>query len=316
MAKEKRQMELSFKYEPATGIGEEKGVCRRDPSDIVKVGDTHYVWYTKVLAERDGKLTPLYPSGYFGTIWYATSTDNGMTWTEKSECVPKGKADAFDSYATFTPNILAWKGKYYLYYTAVTNGFENRGYRDIERTAIGVAVSGSPDGPWVKVSDKPVLETTRDPKKFDSFRVDDTCFIIRNNKIWMYYKGRQWERTPRETRMGVAVAEKPTGPFKRMNDGNHVQDSGHEVMVWPYKGGVMSMVSNTGPNAMTVQYAKDGVSFKIVGTLPKKYPKAPGCFRPDLTDPKEDGITWGISMATYRGHPYLERYSVIVKDGR
>jgi len=30
-----------------TGIGIEKGVMRRDPSDVIKVGDLYYVWYSK-----------------------------------------------------------------------------------------------------------------------------------------------------------------------------------------------------------------------------------------------------------------------------
>jgi len=35
---------------------------RRDPSDVIKVGDLFYVWYSK------GKIAP----GYDATVWYAT----------------------------------------------------------------------------------------------------------------------------------------------------------------------------------------------------------------------------------------------------
>ena len=38
---------------------------RRDPSDVIKVGDLFYVWYSK------GKISP----GYDATLWYATSPD-------------------------------------------------------------------------------------------------------------------------------------------------------------------------------------------------------------------------------------------------
>ena len=31
----------------AKGIGAENGVMRRDPSDIIKVGNFYYVWYSK-----------------------------------------------------------------------------------------------------------------------------------------------------------------------------------------------------------------------------------------------------------------------------
>ena len=53
-----------------TGIGKEQGVMRRDPSDIIKVDDLYYVWYSK------GPLR----TGYDATIWYATSPD-GVNWT-------------------------------------------------------------------------------------------------------------------------------------------------------------------------------------------------------------------------------------------
>ena len=38
----------SFSYQPVKGLELEEGVSRRDPSQILKVGDTYYVYYTKV----------------------------------------------------------------------------------------------------------------------------------------------------------------------------------------------------------------------------------------------------------------------------
>ena len=190
--------------------------------------------------------------------------------------------------------------------------FDNGPYADRNRTAIGLAMADSPDGPWRKVSRQPVLVSTRDPKRFDSYRVDDCCFVVREGKIRMYYKGRQWQNTPRNTKMGVAVGDRPGGPFKRLNDGQPVQDSGHEVLVWPHGAGVMSLVSRTGPHGQTLQYAEDGVRFRVVGRLPRDYPKAPGIFRPDLTDPaaRAEGTHWGIAMASYGGDPHLVRYEI------
>lgn len=301
-----------FTYTEITGIGKEKDVCRRDPSDVIKVGGTYYIWYSRVTRHEAKPGRDGYPSGYQATVWYATSKDEGRTWIEMGEAVGKGTGSAIDAHACFTPNILVWRGRYYLYYTAVADGFDNGAYSDINRTAIGLAQADSPDGPWKKVSDTPVFESTRDPAKFDSYRVDDTCFIVREGKIWMYYKGRQWQRTPGETKMGVAMAERPEGPFTRLNEGKPVQDSGHEVLVWPEGTGTMSLVSRTGPHGMTLQYAQDGIAFRIVGTLPRNYPKAPGLFRADLTDPAAHGesVIWGICMATYGGDPYLRRFEI------
>ena len=49
----------------ANGIGPQDGVMRRDPSDIIKVGDLYYVWYSKGAQSH----------GYDATVWYATSPD-------------------------------------------------------------------------------------------------------------------------------------------------------------------------------------------------------------------------------------------------
>lgn len=75
-----------------------------------------------------------------------------MCITLKSKDVPPD-IGARSGIATFTPNILFSEGRYYLYFTAVkpTPGnakgeFENNSTTDI--TAIGVAMSGSPDGPF------------------------------------------------------------------------------------------------------------------------------------------------------------------------
>lgn len=74
------QGDVSFTFTSTPGIGAEAGVSRRDPSDVVKVGDTWFVWYSRMLEGSTG-----YPSGYDATVWHATSTDEGQTWTGQSE---------------------------------------------------------------------------------------------------------------------------------------------------------------------------------------------------------------------------------------
>lgn len=297
--------DIQFQYHKVTGIGQEAGVCRRDPSDVIKVGDRYYVWYSHVTKEQ-----PRYPSGYHATVWYAVSDNAGHNWVEKGEALGKGQRGSFDSTAVFTPNILKWHGKYYLYYTAVGDSFTNTGYSDRERTMIGLALADSPSGPWTKLP-QPIFESTRDAKKFDSFRVDDACLRVADGRIWLYYKGRQWENTPANTKMGVAVAERPEGPYRRLNDGDSIQDSGHEVQIWEQDGGVYSMVSPTGPRGNTLRFAADGLAFnsQVLAKFKPRSPKAPGLYRPELTG---DNVTsrqlWGIAMATAQGDPYLARF--------
>ena len=291
----------TFRYEPAAGLGLEPGVCRRDPSDIIRAPETYYVWYTKV---HEGSQP--YPSGYPGTVWYATSPD-GKHWTEQGEAVGKGGQGTWDEHGVLTPNILVADGRYYLFYTAVPKPFITTG-PNITRTAIGIAMSDTPDGPWAKLDSNPILKASDNPAEFDSLRVDDSCLIVRDGKYWLYYKGRQWDRTWRETKMGVALAEKPTGPYVK-HPANPLVDSGHEVLVWPHGRGVAALISGTGPQARTMQYAPDGINFSAVGRFERE-PYAPGAYRPDAFEDTRAGrgIRWGICMV-YGPHPYLVRYN-------
>ena len=61
-----------FRYKPIKGLEYEAGVNRRDPSSIIKVDDTYYVWYTRNESTTSKWLD--------ADIWFATSLD-GITWT-------------------------------------------------------------------------------------------------------------------------------------------------------------------------------------------------------------------------------------------
>ena len=316
-----------FRFTEAAGIGREEGITRRDPSDVIKVGDTYYVWYTKVthdqLPERDRRLAH---SGYVGTIWYATSRDEGHTWIERGEALATGKPGTFDAHAVFTPNILKAEGKYWLFYTGVRptpgcaqGGFANNSVNDF--TAIGLAVADTPDGPFLRVSETPVLSPSkasdnpkRVPSKFGSYRIDDASLLIRNGQYWLYYKGRNLDdgpQGPRFTKMGVAIATHIEGPYVRQNDGNPILDKSHEVLIWPHREGVAACASFS----KTFEYAPDGLDFTS-NPLHAKFspqPIAPGAYRPDLTKPVRfgPGIQWGISMRDPAGpFPYLVRWNL------
>ncbi|MCH7910906.1 MAG: xylosidase, partial [Candidatus Hydrogenedentes bacterium] len=165
--------------------------------------------------------------------------------------------------------------------------FRNSGPR-ITRTAIGVASSGSPRGPWQKHSENPVLEASWDYNDFDSLRVDDACLLERGTAVYMYYKGRAWNRSPGQTMMGVAVSGSPLGPFSKANI-NPVVRGGHEVLVWPHGEGVMSLHSNAGDDGRSLQFSNDGLSFEKVADQ-TQFPLAPGAFK------QANGLNWGISM--------------------
>jgi len=301
-----------FDYDTIAGIGHEQGCTRRDPSDVIKVSDTWYVWYTKVYGRSPG---------YWGSIWYATSEDEGYTWQEKGEALGLGTEGSFDSQATFTPNILCADGKYYLFYTGVkptpgrTDGvFENNSTNDI--TGIGVAESNSPDGPFRRLhGGKPTLEISRGEKFFDSYRIDDAVLLSRGGKYWLYYKGRSLEHGPEgpgKTKMGVAFSTIPGGPYVKYEN-NPILDKSHEVMIWKQGQGVACLASLSS----TFEYAADGLDFTAANLnieIPgEKRPMAPGTYRPDLMDREAEnrGLTWGISMVHNDDEAYLIRWEVI-----
>jgi len=262
---------LKFSYDTITGIVYETGYTRRDPSDVIQVGNTWYVWYTKVVGRSEG---------YWGTIWYATSADSGYTWIEQGEVLRPGEKKAFDSHATFTPNILFARDKYYLFYTGVkptprrNDGvFENNSSTDI--TAIGVAISDSPDGTFTRTGADPILTVSDDPSEFDSYRVDDASLLYRNGKYWLYYKGRSLAHGvtgPGLTRMGVAFANDPAGPYIKY--GRSILPESHEVFIWPYRSGVAALASISS----TIEFAQDGIDFlsNRLGKKVRNRPNAPG----------------------------------------
>ncbi len=306
---EERTMRMH--YSPAKGLSPEPGVMRRDPSDIIKVADLYYVWYTRSNVAH----------GYDATVWYATSLD-GHTWTEKGEALARGRKGTWDEQSVFTPNILKVKRKYYLFYTGAPKPFSNEGNK-VTETAIGVAIADSPDGPWQKLAANPVLRPSQKRwlwlnAPFDSMRVDDACLLVRDGKYWLYYKGRRWNDTPAHTEMGLAVAEQPEGPYVRFGPSRvdkerqgPVVKGGHEVLVWPVGHGVAAMV-NIGPEgiAETLQYAPDGLSFSRMMDL-DEVPNAPGAYRPEAFTESGEGqmIEWGLHVGSAPGSlPFLERF--------
>lgn len=309
-----RLEKIKFEFTEIEGIGYEASVSRRDPSDIIKVNDIFYVWYTKIDSLVNGIKTPLYPSGYYGSIWYAVSEDEGKTWEEVGQALGPGTKGSFDSHAVFTPNILADKGEYYLYYTGVRptpgkpdGSFENNSTDDF--TAVGIAISESPEGPFQRKNLEPVIKVSKEEKDFDSYRVDDAALVVREGTYFLYYKGRSVNygtSGPKFTEMGVTVAEHPAGPFIKRAE--PVLSKSHEVLVWNRNGGIASLASIS----RTINWAPDGIDFSPLYENLQDIPAAPGLYRPHL----ENGHNvksipgWGISQKNMEGSVYLIRFTM------
>jgi len=293
---------VTFERRALSGIGSEDKVMRRDPSDVIKVGELYYVWYSK------GPISP----GYDATLWYATSKD-GVEWEEKGMALDKGEKGTWEGASVFTPNILVANEKYYLFYTGTSRPYDKKPFNPDSK--IGVAVSDSPDGPWVRGEANPVITKSENKEDFDSHLIDDACLITREGKYWLYYKGRQLGKSPSKTQMGVAIADKPEGPYVK-HESNPVIPGNHEVVIWPEGTGVTALIGKTGPKEIinSVMYAEDGVNFKQV-TKTKGEVWAAGTYRPEaFTDSGKGGKpTWGVEIARGKGKgrlPYIGGFEI------
>lgn len=312
---------------PITGdLAEHKDeMVRRDPSAVIEVDGVYHVWYSRSTGHSYGfgsgdleKKT--FPWDHCD-LWHATSLD-GWHWEERGLAVARGEAGSYDDRSVFTPEILAHDGRYYLVYQVVKSPYLRRSFE-----CVSIAVADSPYGPWEKVPG-PVLEPTADgewlgeednrflvAKKggFDSHKTHDPTLMFFNGKFHLYYKGEPMGEEMfmggRETKWGVAIADKPEGPYVR-SEYNPITNSGHEICVWHYNGGIAAMLTTDGPERNTLQWAPDGVNFEIMAYI-KGAPEANGLFRtPDHEKSPLEGLRWGLCHEVDGQSGHMRRFEV------
>ncbi|WP_243430975.1 family 43 glycosylhydrolase [Algoriphagus halophilus] len=296
----------------------EEGVVRRDPSAMIFENGKYYVWYSKSVGPTDGFAGDIEKDKVFPwdrcDIWYATSED-GWTWKEEGMAVGRGEPGAYDDRSVFTVEIMKHEDKYYLTYQTVKSPYTVR-----VKNQIGLAWADSPDGPWTK-SEEPILSPADNgiwkgeeqdrfavEKKgdFDSHKVHDPCIIPYNGKFYLYYKGEQMGEEitfgGRQIRHGVAIADNPKGPYIK-SEFNPISNSGHEICVWPYNGGIASLITTDGPEKNTIQWAPDGINFEIMSSI-QGAPHAIGLNRTADTEKEPTEILrWGLSHI-YNSYDY------------
>lgn len=314
-----------FKVHDLKGdLAYEEGVVRRDPSAVIQVDGKYFVWYSRSTGPTQGFAGDIEQEKVFPwdrcDIWYATSED-GWTWKEEGVAVSRGEKGAYDDRSVFTTEILQHEGKYYLVYQTVKSPYVVR-----VKNQVGLAWADSPHGPWTK-SEEPILspadngiwdgeEDNRHKviKKgdFDSHKVHDPCLMFFNDKFYLYYKGEQMGEEitfgGRQIRHGVAIADNPLGPYVK-SPYNPISNSGHEICVWHYDGGVASLITTDGPEKNTIQWAPDGINFEIQSVI-KGAPHAIGLNR-SLDTEKEPlaALEWGLTHEYKTGdYQYIRRF--------
>ncbi|WP_282080060.1 glycoside hydrolase family 117 protein [Aquimarina algiphila] len=301
-------------------LAHEEGVVRRDPSAMIKENGKYYVWYSKSVGKTDGFGGDIENDKVFPwdrcDIWFATSED-GWTWKEEGMAVPRGKKGAYDDRSVFTVEIMKHEDMYYLCYQTVKSPYNVR-----VKNQVGLAWSTSPNGPWTK-SETPILSPADNgvwkgteqnrflvEKKgdFDSHKVHDPCIIPYKGKFYLYYKGEQMGEEilfgGRQIRHGVAIADNPKGPYIKSKY-NPISNSGHEICVWPTKGGIASLITTDGPERNTIQWSPDGINFEIKGAVKgANMPHAIGLNR-TLNAPDDNPtqiFDWGLSHVYNNWH--------------
>jgi hypothetical protein len=285
----------NFKYSRLEGFSREPNVSRRDPSKVVRINGTYYVWYacrrTAGPPAGPAKATDTVPSFDWdlAEIWYATSRD-GFWWQERGPAVRRPAQGQFGWRSNCTPDILLWRGKCYLYYQAYSEIIQGG-----DACPVTLAAADSPDGPWRPLG-RPVLEPS-EAGAWDGACIHDPFPLVYWGKIYLYYKGQPQKPIDQDTMIraqGVAMADHPEGPFQK-SPLNPVINSGHETCLWPWQSGIAALVSLDGPEKNTIQYAPDGLNFEVKSLI-QVPPIAPGPFVPDAFADNADGrgFTWGL----------------------
>ncbi len=302
-----------------------KAFTRRDPSAVLKINGVYYVWYSYSLTRTSSVATNKQAPWDLNDIYYATSTD-GITWTEKGMAVGRGAAGSFDNRSVFTTEILENNGTYYLVYQAAADldGIYNR-------NTVCMSTASSPDGPWTKLGAPVLYPTYTENIFFDNNAVHDPCIVPYNGKFYLYYKGEcncrsnsgctTWcnpicsSATNKQVKWGVAIADSPTGPYVK-SEYNPITNTGHEVMVWPYRSGMAILQHQDGPEAQSIQYSEDGINFVMKGKV-SNIPEAAGLYRTTLSETQPHrGIEWGLGHVlnwgggTAQGWMYIKRFDL------
>lgn len=292
-----------FRYSQLEGLdynGDDGTLTRRDPSKVVKANGKYYVWYTHrntATPPRGAKGgTDIIPSTDWdlSEIWYATSED-GFLWKEQGVAVPRPPKPNVGWRSVSTPDVLFWKGKYYLYYQGFLEMPGTRG----DDCPVAASWADSPNGPWTPVNK--IVVPNGPEGSWDQYSIHDPYPLVYKGKIYLYYKS-DGNGQPEPVRMqGLAIADNPLGPFQKCPL-NPVLNSGHETGLFPFKGGIAALAIRHGNEHNTIQFAPDGINFKVASSV-SLMPIAPGPYVPDaFTDSNNGrGITWGLCHFTTAG---------------
>ncbi len=254
----------------------------------------HYAWVTSSEVAHAVSDSP------FGPFKFADVT------------LPARGAGFWDGLCTHNPTIQRFGGKYYLYYMGNTgDGKQVKGlnwsHRNNQR--IGVAVSDSPGGPWTRM-DEPLIGPTEGFP--DALCMANPSVTQRPDGGYLMVYKAVGKKNPLP--FGgpvvhlVALADKPTGPFKKLPDPVFTEAgssfAAEDPFIWRGPDRYWAIVkdfkgafSGTGKTSLSLFESSDGIRWN-----PAKHPLVSG-----LELRRDDGTVLQLEK--------LERPQLLLKDG-
>lgn len=198
--------------------------------------EDYYVWDCSVI-KADGKYH-MFSSRWkrelgFGWNWcfnseiiHSVSDTPEGPYHFQNVVLPRRGRQYFDGMNTHNTCIKEYNGKYYLYYMGTTYGGDIPtkmgepeelvyAYETWNNKRIGLAVADDINGEFVR-RDTPLLEP-RDCSHWDcTVTTNPSVAIMPDGKTYMIYKSHCAFAKPLQ--LGIAVADKPDGEFKRLSD--------------------------------------------------------------------------------------------------
>lgn len=158
-------------------------------------------------------------------IFHSVSDTPEGPYKFQNVVLPRRGRQYFDGMNTHNTCIKYHDGKFYLYYMGCTYGGpipedmnnipEGYALETWNKKRIGLAVTDDINGEFVR-RDTPLLEP-RDCTKWDcTITTNPSVVILPDGKTYMIYKSRRCYGAPLQ--LGIAVADKPDGEFKRLTD--------------------------------------------------------------------------------------------------
>ena len=288
---------------PITGIDKAPHAENHDPSNVVRHGGKYYVWYTEHVPSD-----PEYSSCY---IKYATSED-GLHWYVGGTAISKGGKGDPDEKGVLTPYVVHCDEKWYMLYLALDARFRGADDWQSQQRGIWIAEADSPDGPWRKVQDAPLLWPGSDGE-WDELTCDNANPIFREGRWWLYYMGRKKGSHPFDSYIGLAMADQITGPYEKQRESPLM--TGHAFVVWAHRSGVAAIGGEADQlDEQCVRWSEDGIHFVEAGHFENK---SVGFFCPDNVNGgvSNCGVGWGFDVVRKITPRYIYRFDCTMKVG-